>query len=249
MFIDDDIPVSITTDNDQLADNKLTTCEDLEVEFAITTSKIKLVLCNGPRPVDVMSVVEHLQAVSAVKDKNIPLFDEDLFKDVTTVENLWEKLSRFWSVFDYDVLRILLRIGECKRAKEIFEDFLSRVDISAMENMDLVLYREREGLMKPLLRVKVNAKKCTRYTERNVKKIVSLSINIEEYSLWFRGIKEDCNELVYEISNAMMSYFLQCEFTGYDLAEFAACNIISFHINDMELQIPPNIDMVQYSYS
>ena len=42
----------------------------------------------------------------------------------------------------------------------------------------------------------------------------------------------------------MMLYFLQCKFTGSDLAEFAAHDIISIHINDKELIITSKIDMV-----
>ena len=247
LYVDDDIQVSMTTSNDQLADKNMVTSEDLEVEFAITTNKIKQALNNSPSPIDVKSVVEQLQTISAVKDKNIPLLDGDVLKDIITVEKLWEKLNRFWSIFDYDSLKILLRIVECKRANEIFEEFLSKIDVSTMEDMDLVHYYEvfeREGSVKPLLRIKINAKKCTCYTERKIKKILSSKFNIEEYSLWFRGIKEGCNELVFEISNGMMSYFLECKFAGYHLADFATHNIISLHLNDMELQIPPEINMV-----
>ena len=221
------------------------TSEDLEAEFAITTKKIKQVLCNSP--IDVISVVEQLQTTSAVKDKNIPLLDEDVFESVTTVEKLWQRLSRFWSIFDYDVLKFLLRIVECEKAKEIFEDFLSKINISAIEDMGLVLRYEvfeSQGLIKPLLRIKVKAERCTNSIKRKVKELVSLKFNLQKYALRFRGIKEGCIELIYEISNAMMSYFLSYKFDGYDLADFAACNIISLHINDMELQISPEIDMV-----
>ena len=213
------------------------------MEFTVTTNEIKQALTNSLKPIDVRSVVEELQTLSAVKDKHIPLLDEDVFKDVTTVEKLWEKLNRFWSIFDHNLLKILLRIAECKRANEIFEDFLLKINISTMEDMDLVVFT-REGSVKPLLRIKINAEKCSCYTERKVKKIVSSIFNVEEYSLWFKGIREGYNELVYEIPNPMMSYFLQCKFAGHDLADFTTHNIISFHINDMELQIPPEITMV-----
>ena len=130
------------------------------MEFGIITNKIKEVLCNSP--VDVVSVIEKLQACSAVKDKNVPLFDEEVFKNVTTVENLWQNLSRYWSIFDYNVLRILLRFVKCKRADDILEGYLLRVDISAIEDhTDLVHHYEvfeRQGLIKPLLRVKIKAK-------------------------------------------------------------------------------------------
>ena len=238
--IDVSSAVFMTTSHDQV--DKLMTSEDLEVEFAITTNKIKQALCSSS--VHVASVVEQLQTISVVKNKNIPLLDEDVFENVTTIEKLWQKLSRFWSVFDYDMLRILLRIVNCKKASE---EFLSKIDVAAMEDMELVLYYEvfeRQGLIKPLLRIKVKAEKCTNYIRRKVEEVVSSKFDLKEYSLCFRGIKEGCIELVYEISNAMMSYLLQCKVAGYDLAKFAVYDIISIRISNMELKVPLEIDMV-----
>ena len=45
-----------------------------------------------------------------------------------------------------------------------------------MEDMELVLYYEvfdRQGLIKPLLRIKVKAEKCTYYIRRRVEETVS----------------------------------------------------------------------------
>ena len=127
---------------------------------------------------------------------------------------------------------------------------MSRVDLSVIKDIDLVAHYEifkRKGLMKPLLRIKVKVDKIDNITDsikREVKEAMSLKFRLEKYSLWFKGIKEGCIELVYEISNAMMSYFLHYKFDGYNLTDLAACKIISLHINEMELQIPPEIDMV-----
>ena len=239
MYVDDDSPVSITTSSEE-ADELITT-DDLEIDFAITTDKIKQALNNSPKPIDVISVVQQLRATSAVKDRNVPLYDDEVFENVTTIEKLWQKLSKFWSIFDYDLLVFLLKIINRMEANEIFKEFLSRIDISRMEKIDLVLHFKvfkREGSMKPLLRIKVGAEKCTRFIETEVRKIVSSIFNLNEYVLRLKDIKQGCIEIVYEISNAMMSYFLYYKCTGYDLAEFAAHNIISLHINDMELQIP-----------
>ena len=225
--------------------DELSTTEDLEVEFAIATDKIKQALCDSP--IRVTSVIEQLQTFSVVRNKNVPLLDEDVFENVTTVEKLWQRLSRFWSIYNYDMLRILLRIIKCKKADEIFEEFLSRIDVSVIEDMEIVAHFEvieREGMIKPLLRIKVKAESCTNFVKKKVEEVVSSKFNLKEYTLIFRGIKKGCIELIYEISNAMMLYFLQCKFTGYDLAEFATHDIISIHMNDMELIISSDIDMV-----
>ena len=215
------------------------------MEFANTTDRIKQVLSSST--IDVTSVVEQLQTISVVKDKNIPLFDEEVFKSVTTVETLWQKLSRFWSIYNYDLLRILLKIVKYKKANELFEEFLTRFDASAMKDKEIVLYYEEfrtKGLIKPLLRIKVKAENCTDSIRREAEELMSSVFDFKKYSLCFRGIKEGCIELVYKIPNALMSYLLQCKVSGYDLAVLSAHNIINIYINDMELTIPPEIDMV-----
>ena len=233
---------------------KFLTSDELEVKFTDTTNRIKQVLCSSS--VDVVSVVEQLQLCSAVKDKNVPLFDDDDLKNVNTIENLWQKLNRFWSIFDYDVLRILLGFVKCKRADEIFEEFLSTTDISAIEDLtDLVLHYkvfEGQGPIKPLLMVKSKVENHTHSIRRKIEKVICSKFDLQEHSFRFKGIKSSkgCIGLVYEISNTMMSYILRCKIAGYDLAEFAANNIISCHINNMELAIPSEITMVcTYSYS
>ena len=86
MYVDDDSPVSSPT-NDEEA-NELITAGDLEADFASTTNKIKQALISSSEPVDVKSVVQQLQTSTAVKDKNVPLFDEEVFENVTAIEKL-----------------------------------------------------------------------------------------------------------------------------------------------------------------
>ena len=161
-----------------------------------------------------MSLVEQLQTISAVKDQHVPLLDEDVFENVTTFEELWERLKRYWSIVDCDVLRIIIKLAKCERADEILKAFLLRTDISVINDLDLLFYYqtfESKGLVKPLLRIKVKVKNFTNSVKAEFEKIMSSKFNLKEYSLCFRGIKEGCIELIYEISNAMMMYFSQCD--------------------------------------
>ena len=79
--------------------------------------------------------------------------------------------------------------------------------------VDLVLHcrvEHWEGSLKPVLRIKVNAEKCSLDVVQNAKRIVSENFNLQKYhSLRFKGIKEGCIELLYFISKAMMMHFLQ----------------------------------------
>jgi len=229
---------------------KLTRIRQIEVQFAKMTKGIKEALISNN--VDVVSLVEQLCTISAVSNKNVPLFDEDVFEKIKSIDEFWKILRTFWNIFDYELLWYVIELSECKDAQKIFEEFLSRIDPSAIEDADLVLHCTEEqwkGSLKPVLRIKVNAEKCTLNVKKDVEEIVSKTYNLNKYALHFQGIKEGCIELLYYISEPLKSYLLQSEITGSILAEFLAHKIISIHINDSELKIPPNINDIRVSHN
>ena len=69
---------------------KLTSIDDIEVEFAIMTDKIKEALIN--ENIDVVSLIEQLCAISVVSDKNVPLFDKDVFERIQSINDFWREL-------------------------------------------------------------------------------------------------------------------------------------------------------------
>ena len=157
--------------------SRFTTFEEMEIEFAIMTNKIKQSLINNK--VDVDSLIEQLCAMSAVSNKNVPLFDENVFARIRSVDEFWKSLRTFWNIYDYDLLRFIVKIAKCGEAKKVLEEFLSRIDPSALRDVDLVLHcrvHEREGSLMPTLRIKVKAEKCTYDIQQKVKKIVSKSL-------------------------------------------------------------------------
>ena len=217
---------------------KLTTIEDIEVEFAIMTRRIKQVLIDSNINVD--SLIEQLRTISAVKIKKVPLLDEDVFMKIQSIDEFWKSLSRYWNLYDYDLLRFIIRITECEEANGVLQKFLSRIDPMMIEDADLVLHcgeYQEEGLLKPTLRIKVNAEKCTYDVQRKAKEMVSRNYNLEKYGLRFKGIKQGCIELLYHISKAVMTYLLQCKITRTIFAELTTCKIVSIYINDVDILV------------
>ena len=223
----------------RLAGEKLTTIKDIEIQFAKMTNRIKQALINNN--VDVASLIEQLCAISAVRNKKVPLFDEDVFDRIKSVDEFWRRLRFFWNIFDYELLQYIIEISDCAEAQEIIQDFLSRIDPSAIEDADLVLHcreEKHEGLLKPVLRIKVNAKKCTLSIKRRVEEIVSKSYDLNKFALHFHGIRDGCIELLYYISKSLKIYLLQFKISEDILKKFLAIKIISLYINGSELKIP-----------
>ena len=226
-------------DSDKSFD-KLTSLRKIEVEFAKMTSRVKRALDRNK--VSVAELIELLCAASAVSSKKVPIFDDYEFENIKSIDQLWRKLGKFWSIFDYDLLISVVDLTECAEAQEILDNFLARIDLSALENVvGLVLDCEEAW---PLLRIKVNAEKCTLDVQNKVKNIISKQYDLQRYTLHFAGIKEGCIIFIYHISKAVASYLLEFKVTSSIMADFAAYNIIYLQINDMMLYVPPMINKI-----
>ena len=229
---------------------KLTSIQDIEIEFAKMTIRIKQALINNN--VDVVLLIEQLCAISTVRNKKVPLFDKDVFENIKSIDDFWKIMKNFWCIFDYELLRCIVKVANCREVEQIFQQFLSRINPSAIEDVDLVLHCKPvylEGLLKPMLRVKINAEKCTENIKKQVEEIISKNYKLDKYGLRFQGIKEGCIELLYYISKPLKLYLSQFEISEDILPEFLACNIISLHIDELELKFPSkNIDVTVSTY-
>ena len=215
--------------------------ENLEYEFVKAVRGIKEALCRNR--IDAYSLAYDLSMMTAVKEKKVPLFNDNAFEEANTIEELWKILRTFFSILDYDVLIFVVNLAECKEAEEILNEFLLKVDSAPLRDAEFVLqYKEYDTeTIKPLLRIKVREKKCTPGVIKKAKKIIAEKFDIEKYALRFKSIREGCIELLFEISNAVMSYLLQCKVTGYDMAKFALHNILCIQIDDKKLIVPSNL--------
>ena len=229
---------------------KLTSIRDIEIQFAKMTIRIKQALINNN--VDVVLLIEQLCAISTVRNKKVPLFDEDVFENIKSIDDFWKIMKNFWCIYDYELLLCVVEVADCREAEQIFQQFLSRIDPSAIEDVDLVLHCKveyLEGLLKPVLRVKINAEKCTKNIKKQAEEIISKKYELDKYGLCFQGIKEGCIELLYYISKPLKLYLSQFEISEDILPEFLVCNIISLHIDELELKIPSkSVDVTVSTY-
>ena len=210
------------------------------------TNEIKEALSSNN--INVVSLIEQLCTISTVKNKKVPLFDDDVFEKVKSIDDLWKILSKFLGIFDYELLQCVLEISECKEAQRIYEEFLSKIDPSMIEDVDLVPYCTVEywkGSLEPVLRIKVNTLRCTPDIKELVEKKVSKAYELEKYALCFRGIKEGCIELLYYVSQPLRTYLLDFELSRSILEDFHAHKITSLHIDEFELDT--TVSNKQYS--
>ena len=210
-----------SSENNKHVVGKLTSLNKIEAEFAKMTTKIKQALQKYN--ITVALLIEQLCAVSAVNSKKVPILDEETLKKIKSIDELWRKLRNFWNIFDYDLLILVIDLCECSEAQEILDSFLAKIDLSALEDIGLVLHYKiyEEKLTLPILRIKVNAEKCTLDVKKKVKQIVSKNFDLQEYALYLRGIKEGCFQFIYRLSEELMSYLLEFKVTSSIMSDFA----------------------------
>ena len=225
---------------------KLATIKELKCQFADMADQIKNVLKNK---VDIVGLTQKLCSISVTKIKNVPLFDKNLFEGIKSIDDFWNKLRGFWTIFDYELLECVIEVSGCMEAQQILR--VSRIDLLAIEDAELALHCKEEhweGSLMPVLRIKINAEECTPDVKKSIEKIILKKFNLEKFKICFKGIRKDCIELVYCISKSLKLYLLNFEVTGKDMAEFLSHDIVSIHIDDeFELKNFPKIDEVTVS--
>jgi len=108
---------------------------------------------------------------------------------------------------------------ECKEAQVILANFLSKLHLSTIKNVNFVLHckkyvNEEEVFNPPLLRIKVNTEKCTSEDERKLSQGNYI-------------IKTGFEKLFYHISQTLVTYLLQFKVTGSIMADFAVISLNS----------------------
>ena len=227
----------------------MTSIQDIQSLFSKLTTEIKKAL--NKKEVDVFALIEQLRAISAIKNKMVPIFDEDMLEKVKSIDDLWRVLESYWSIFDYDLLTMVVKLSGCKAAQDILNESLSGIDPAAIKDADLVLYckvEHWEGFLKPVLGIKINAEECTPDVKKSLEKMVSNIYELDKYALRFVGIKKGCIQLFYCVSKPLKSYLLNFEITGKNIANLLAHDVISLHIDDeFELKVPHKIDGITVS--
>ena len=188
--------------------------------------------------VDVHQLLVKLRGCTAVRDRDVPLFAEGTFDVITSIEKLFEKLSGYWHIYDYSILKFLILAAECEAAEKIFEEFLSSFSCSAIINSPLK-FRTKILPSGHQLWVKVEQDEVTVGAEKEVRELICKNYDLERYALIVKGIKEGCTELVYQISPSVKSYILQQKLLFHDASQLKSHKITTLKLDDKaELTMP-----------
>ena len=214
--------------------------DEIEAEFGVMVIKVQETLKKNN--VDVSNLIIKLKGSSAVRDREVPLFDPGIFERITSIDKLFQTLSGYWHLFDYDVLLYLVNTAECKEAKKVYDDFLTSFDSSVIHDHFNSLIHScvefNKGSNIPgtcRLWVKITLDECSAETKEEIKAILAQSYKLEKYALICKGIKQGCIKIIYLISSSVKSYMLQYKVTKYNTSQLKSHMITTIKIDGVDI--------------
>ena len=217
----------------------------LKGKFINVVDKIRHIIESKPFKVE--DLIRKLRQLIDADQTTVSSTD-DTFGDITTVEQLFSYILKYYtySIYDYEQLEAFLAsLDECDEAIKLLDDFTKELEDSILLELDLMSENKDQlkpkKLMKGTFRLDVKYTGKEEYTlalQRMVKRIVQESLHLHKASITFIGSEEGCIAFVYQISVAVKSYIQHYIITPNGLALLALHDIKCLVVDGTEIPIP-----------
>ena len=174
--------------------------KDIEEDFENMIFDVQKAFINDNVVVD--DLLMNLKTSSATKNKEVPLFEEDFFKNVKSIETLFKVLDYYWNLYDHDMLAFLINTAKCKMACVIYQKFVNFLNLSSF---DLLSHPNKE--MAPgykILQITIDKSECTIKTVENIKRMVVEYYELEKCAIVFKEVTKGSINIKYLTSDLVM---------------------------------------------
>ena len=211
-------------------------------------NKIKHVIEQQKYKID-----ELILNLAAADDENLTIFSTDEgFDKIKNTNQLFLWISKYCSMYDYELLLALVESTECEEAIKLLDDFDKERNSSILKDLDL-LYEDGElrdiksfmpGTHK--LEIKYVGGDFTLKAKKSIQSIMYECFHLKRGSIILRGAQEGCIAFIYQISTTVKSHLLQYQITPQDVMKLADHEIRCIKIDDTELNLSPQTKNVRY---
>ena len=156
--------------------------------------------------IDLNDVLRKLNNSFATKNKEIPLFEKNIFKDVVSIKSLFKVLGCLWNFYDHDMLAFLIDTAKCEKANKIYSEFCASSDLSAFDLLNC--YCNEEILTLPgysTLKITIEKQECTSRTIERIKSMTIDHYGLEKYAIILKKVTKGCINLEYHIPELVLS--------------------------------------------
>ena len=164
------------------------------------------------------------------------------FSTIRTEIQLFHHVAQYCkSIYDYQVLDILVQASECPEAIKELTDFTELLQNSILKEIDLM--SEHGELLHPddfipgtyKFIIEYVGGKCKMGTKEMVQGIVEQSVHLKKGVLIFKGFDVGSILFIYQISEAVKNYLLQYKFTEQDVRFLEGNNIKSLIVDGVRI--------------
>ena len=176
---------------------------DIETDFKEMINNVQKAFIDGS--IDLNDVLLKLSISSATKNKEIPLFEKNILKDVISIETLFKVLDCFWNLYDHDMLAFLIDTAKCEKARRIYIDFFASSDLSAFDLLNY--YCDKEVSILPgysTLKITLEKKECTSKTMEKIKGMTVDHYGLEKYAIVLKKVTKGCINMEYLTSDLVL---------------------------------------------
>ena len=184
-------------------------------------------------------------------DDNVTVFSsDDAFKKVTSLNLLFQQISNYCNMYDYEILTTLVEAFECETAMQLLDDFSKELQNSILNDLDLLSedgeLRDIKSLMPGTfkLEIKYLGSKFTENTQKYIKRIMYETFRLKANSIVFRGVQQGCVALIYQISATVKSYLLQYSLSFEEAKNLSYHKIKYIEVDGAKLDLTPKIEEV-----
>ena len=181
---------------------------------------------------------------AADRSKHTVFSTDDAFSRIQTYHMLSHQISRYCSIYDYELLEAFVESTDCQEAIDMLTAFTDEMHSSILKELDLLSECGKmlnpDDLMPGTYRFAIEyiGGTCTLETKTIIQNVIREHFHLQKGTIIFKGVEISCIILVYQISAAIKSYLLEYQLDNRSLAAFAACNITCLIIDGVERGIP-----------
>ena len=190
---------------------------------------------------EVQQLINNLCA--ADRNKITVFSTDEVFGKIQTYHMLSHQISKYCSIYDYDLLEAFVESTDCQEAIEVLTTFTDEMHSSILKELDLLSDCGKKLNPDDLMpgtytfAIKYVGGQCTMETKRVVQNVICEHFHLQKGTVIFKGVQISCIIFVYQISAAVKSYLLQYQLDNESLTYFAQHAITCLIIDGIEKRI------------
>ena len=164
---------------------------------------------------------------------------EEAFVKVKNTVQLFHEITKYCSLYDYELLLAFVESVDCDEAMKLLDDFAEKLKNSILQTLNLLPELKDPKILPGThkLIIKYIGGKCTLENTKFIRNVLYECFHLKRVSITFVGAEEGCVAFIFQISSAVKSYLLQYKVTTEDVAVLAKHNITHVIIDDQVLKV------------